>query len=376
MTMFISEHERDLKLKLRMMRYLWSLGYYVRKNVPVVEAWEGGRQYTDIDVLAVKVDEELNAQFLICDCKSGVRIKTKERLFWLSGVMTYFGASRSFFVRTKMLSSKYLELAESLGIVPLSENHLAELERSYNIDPNRFYGSFCEEHAKADAIVARLKKYKPELHNYVRTKYWEDLPHQQIQSLVAGCKRIKEIKDMVEDHRTFLLMCLLSLLSLGVLRFAKTVLIIPSFQREEYAKLALLGGKMGKEERKKLLQGFYDFMVREIKERYKEKYPIPRKQFVDSMTPAYAKYLADLVTRVCQNPRPSAALHRIFDLLAFESTLNQREFSLNDATFQSSEISTDSIIRITKDFFTFAQRSGITTPFLEHTFDEAISKLS
>ena len=39
MTLSQQEYEKDTDLKLRTMRYLWNLGYYVRKNVPLTEAW-------------------------------------------------------------------------------------------------------------------------------------------------------------------------------------------------------------------------------------------------------------------------------------------------------------------------------------------------
>src|SRR2546425_5742004 len=157
MTLSKQEYEKDTDLKLRTMRYLWNLGYYVRRNLPLTEAWAKSDQ-TDIDVLGVKVDEEFLSSFIVCDCKSGASNGTKTRLFWLSGVMRYFGAERGIFVRTQMLGTKYIELADRLGIVSVSEDQLADLERSYVAGPSKNVGPFSGDFSKADLELGKLKQ--------------------------------------------------------------------------------------------------------------------------------------------------------------------------------------------------------------------------
>ncbi len=373
-TMSPTVSEQDVDLKLRTMRYFWSQGYFVRKNVPVVES-ASRPQFTDIDVLGIKLDEEFNGSYVVCDCKSGLTNGTRERLFWLSGVMRYFGASRGLFIRSQMMPRKYSELAESLGIVAIPADQLTELEKSYSIDSRKSVGPFCKEQGKAEAILGSLKQYSRDIHDYVRIDYWRDPPHLQTFSLIAKCRDLIRIQNLDEDNRVFQLAYVFSILSLSVVRFARQVLFMPMSEREEIIGLGLLGGRTSYLEKKELMHNFYGFMVAEIEKRYKAKYPVPERTFVENLVPRYAKYLADLVLRLCNQPRVAIGLPRIMDLLAFESVLRDGSVSGKDIVGSVEGVSVEDLVRLTKDFLAFAQRSGLTNPYVEHVFEEAVKRI-
>lgn len=369
-----SETEQDLGLKLRMMRFLWHLGYDVRKNVGVQELWYDEKtRYTDIDVLGVKIDEELSPHFVLCDCKSGVTDATRKRLFWLSGVMKYFGVQRAYFVRTNMIGSRYVELADSLGILPLSEDQLSILEKAYSVGTTVF-GPFCKEHATADKIL-RLLKEIPHAYDYFQTGYWEEPPQKQIISLVSWCKEINTMESISEKEANFLLSYALSALALSTIRFAQRALVIPPIEQNEFIRLALLGGKIEFEEKKFLVGSFYDFMTGEIERRYHAKYPVSSIQFRDSIVPEFAKYLVDLVLRICQKPRTYIAAPRVLSLLAFESILNDRSTPEELVKLGFSYMDLTETAFATKDFVIFAARSGIISGDTSKAFDEKISKM-
>lgn len=364
--------EKDLNLKLRVMRYLWQLGYFVRRNVDLV-GYERGRQYTDIDVLGVKIDENFNSDVVVCDCKSGIRVKTPERLFWLSGVMKYFDAPHGLFVRTKMISSKYIDLSSRLNIIPLSSTEIEQLEEAYNINSGYYVGSFCAEQNAADNVFSTLKQLDRGVHNYILKGYWKDLPQQQIVSLIASCRRTRQLMDLKGYHQSFILMYAISLLSLSILRFSQQILSVSSYERGEVIKQKLLGGNLTAEERKRILGGFYDFMTKEIEERYHEKYPISKGDFIDSLLPDYAKYFVDLVDRICQSPQSAIIAPRVLDMFAFDTVLNNRMFSLQEVLGRDLHgIS----LKPTKDFFTFAERSNLVTKSLSSTFHGMIKMVS
>lgn len=366
--------EQDLALKLRMMRFFWHLGYDVRKNVGVQELWYDQKtRYTDIDVLGFKIDEELSPHFVVCDCKSGATNETRQRLFWLSGVMKYFGVQRAYFVRTKMMSSRYMELADSLGILPISEDQIAILEKAYSVRTVVF-GPFCKEHAVADKVLRQLKK-APRVYDYVQTGYWEEPPQKQIISLVSCCNAINEITSITNKELDFLLSYMLSALTLSILRFAQRALVVPPIEQNDFIRLALLGGKIEFEEKKVLLGSFYGFMTREIETRYRAKYPVSSTQFRDSLVPEFAKYLVDLVTRICQKPRNYLAAPRMLSLLAFESILNDRDTPEEFVKLGYSSTDLPEAVFATKDFIVFATRSGLISSDTAKVFDEKISKI-
>lgn len=367
-------NEKDLNLKLQVMRYLWHLGYFVRRNVDLVGyGYEKGRQYTDIDVLGIKIDENFDSNFIVCDCKSGIRAKTPERLFWLSGVMKYFDSPNGLFIRTQMISSKYADLSSKLKITPLSINEIEELERAYNINPKHYSGPFCAEQKAVNDVFSELKQKNRKVHDYMLEGYWRDIPQQQIVSLIAGCRRIKETSGFKDYRQSFVLAYALSLLSLSILRFSRQILAIPPSQRDEIIRQKLLGGNMTMEERKRILEGFYNFMVREIEERYKQKYPISKSAFLDSLLPDYTKYFVDLVVRICQDPQSAIVSPRILDLFTYETVLNNRALKLTNAlAVMSSEKFS---IKPTKDFFTFAERSNLVTEALKSEFYEILKSI-
>jgi len=368
----MSTIEKDLELKLKTMRYLWHLGYFVRRNVDLVEYYfEKGRAYTDIDVLAVRLDENFNSYFVVCDCKSGVKVKTAERLFWLSGVMNYFNATEGLFIRNKMMEARYLGLSKRLKITPISSSELDHLEKMYAV-PSRFFGPFCEEQSTIDRIFSELKKHDAFMHDYILKSYWKDNPQQQIVTLMSNCHRMKEIKGMENYKHTFILAYSLSHVSLSILRFSRAMLMIPNNQKEEVIKYELLGGKESFIERRQLLEAFYSFMVREIAERYREKYPLTKTEFLENLIPEYSKYFIDLVMRFCQDPASSIYVPRLLDVFAFELVLNNRKVTLNDATpIGNIKIS----LKPFKDFLVFAERSALDTENFRQLSKEYISFL-
>ena len=357
------------------MRYLWSLGYFVRRNVLLLDKEGSGRQYTDIDVMAVKLDEELRTDYVVCDCKSGTQAKTRERLFWLKGVMEYFGAKDGMFIRSRMVESKYTELGNRLGISSLSEGQLAELEKVYDIDTS-FFGPFSKEGVANDELFSVLRKFNAYSADYLKIRFWEDEPSEQITNLVACCKRINELGELQQKAKDFLVAYALSLLSLSVVRLANRVLIISDAQKGEFIRLELLGGKVEHNARRELLGGFYDFMTKEIELRYKAKYPITRTQFLDSLTPDYAKYLIDLITRICQKPRWYSPLPRYMDLLAFESVLANRSLKISDLVESAVYIDSGSITKPMVDMVTFAERAKLLTTEQSKSLAERIQSIT
>jgi len=354
------DSEQDKKLKLRVMRYLWDLGYLVRRNVIIMEPQSGSRQYTDIDVLAVKIDEELNSKVFICDCKSGTQAKTRERMFWLSGVMEFFGAYEGMFLRPKLYGEKYVELSKHLGIMPLSEEQLSSLEQAYGIKDESF-GSFSNEYIRADTIFSLLRQFSRRTADYLQSYYWEDTAPQQIATLISCCREIKDLRELEVVAKNFLLVYSLSSLALSITNFAKSSLIISDSSKQEFITIELLGGALEHKERKELMHAFHSFMTKEIQERYKAKYPISSTQFLESLTPDYTKYLIDLVKRICSNPRYFIYLPRVFDLLAFEVILGGKELKIEHIAHNATYIDPNAIIKPAKDFLTFAERSKLIT---------------
>ena len=117
-------------------------------------------------------------------------------------------------------------------------------------------------------------------------------------------------------------------------------------------------------------------MTAEIRERYKHKYPVSRKQFVESLAPDYSKYFVDFVLRICDDPGAASFMTRVLDLFAYEVALGQRKFAISDVLSELSSRSGSEILKPAKDAFDFAFRSGLVTQELFEEFNTSVKALA
>ena len=219
-----------------------------------------------------------------------------------------------------------------------------------------------------------LKKFNKQAFEYLTVQNWLDPPHQRILTLASHCNALKSSNLFSDDARAFLLGCSLSLLGLAMLEFSTNSLYVKEEQREEFVKQSLVGGRLSFYERKELLGAFYDFMVKEIETRYNQKYPVPKRAFVDYVVPSYAKYIADLVSRLCADPKSATYMPRIIDLIAHERILYRKEVSLKQVgIFDDNQAR--AAIAPASDLITFAARADLLDVVSKDKFDEALGEL-
>lgn len=351
--------ELDKALKIRTMRLLWTNGHFVRSNVPLYSIGGKFNNITDVDVLGISFNRDFSLRTTICDCKSGVNVSTPERIFWTSGVIKYFNADRGFFVRSKVLESKYVDLADRLNLLPISEKQLSTLEDAYNISKDYFIGAFREENLHLEKNRFRsLKEADSRSYHYIKIKYWIDPPNTQIISLMAYVKRINNNDKISDNTKFFLCLYILSLLSVSLINFSRTILVIPPTEREAQIKERLMGGRTENYERKKTFENFYNFMVKEIEKKYNKKYPVTKIDFLSHFYPPYTKYIVDVVQRFCSNPIVSIGVPQVMDLLTYEVALQNKSFGIRDLTYHNiGDIHV--FLKSVKDIITFGERTEI-----------------
>ena len=94
---------QDFDLKIRLSNIFWALGCYTRIEVKLAEygvKQEAPLELTDLDVLGIRVLPDLSFEYLVADCTSNKDVIKSpiQRVFWLKGVMTFFGASKGYLV--------------------------------------------------------------------------------------------------------------------------------------------------------------------------------------------------------------------------------------------------------------------------------------
>jgi hypothetical protein len=354
-----SYKDKDLELKLRLMRLFWNRGYLVRKDVNLLrfDVGKPADRYTDIDVVCIRHDSSFNRIIEICDCKSGTVAKTAERIFWLSGVMKYFGADKGYFVRNKIFESKYVDLATKLDILPMSAESLTKLETSYDVVSKLFVGCFNKECITYENETFReLKKEIYPVYEYIISKYWMDSAHQQIVSLIDCGSQIKESK-LIGESKLFLQMYCLTLLSSSILDFSHCLLQIPAEELENEIKERIYGGKIESHQRLEMLKKFYVFLKKEVEIRYNSKYPVNKEDFISSYYPTYLKHLVDLIQRVCLRPEVFTRTPQLLDYITYEIALNKQSLNKQEISEIFGVNNLHELLKTAKDIIIFAERS-------------------
>jgi hypothetical protein len=366
--MYNQKNEKDLEIKLRYMRLLWKMGYFTRKNIPVSQIDSLGannKDFTDIDVLGIIFDNELNWHMVIADCKSGYA-KNAERLFWISGVKRAVKANKAFFIRKQLDEIKYTELAQKLELTPLTIDQLLKLESTYKVNDALYFGPFCTEKDIGLPYINSLKKVDKRIENYILKGYWISNTTEQIVTLISCCHQIIDFHLLDEKTRSFSLSYIYSLLAISLLKFSQSVFYISESNKPIVIEQNLMGGFSQYIQRIKLVSSFYEFLVNEILVRYKERYPVSEEQFVKGITPEYIKYASDLVSRICDNPKAAKYLPQLLDLFTYEFL--ESETDLTDDFIEINKDDYGNIISIFKNFVSFTDRACILTPTLRDKF--------
>ena len=227
--------DKDLNLKLRFKRILFQMGYYSPIEVELSQYNDTGLELkrtslTDLDVLGIKFDPALILYKVVGDCKSGKGVSDPNRLFWLRGVLDYFGANTAYYLRPR-IGREARAIAPKLGIRTLDEKDLQIVERNLNVEsiPIPIHDlSFYSQQRQLWGISV-LKGAKPtpnqlELKNtyaYLAYNYWYIDQHRNPFLLVAHFQRIAHLLSPLDPRDVFLA-------HIGVQRFAHCILEMAS----------------------------------------------------------------------------------------------------------------------------------------------------
>lgn len=370
--------DQDLELKLDAMRYLWKMGYYVRYNINIFSLDNEVRRFnvTDIDVLGVKFDESFNKQVIICDCRTGTSANN-ERIMFIGGLMSFLNAISGIFVRDKIDEGKYSEIAKKLNIRILSgaqlKNQLSKLGFS-----NADYAIFRKDDSKYLQEKSSIKRLFRHDYEYLTSRNWFDTPNQRILTLALICKEFTNSPQLggkvQRDSKMFWISYTLSQMVTAIIDFAKEVLFMKEEDMDLAIKQNLVGGRMLFQDKRILLGSIYDFVQKEIKEKYSRYYNVSKADFTDSIAPIYAKHLSDFIVRLCRDPTNAIKVPQLMDMFTFECFLHNTKIS--DHILEVEKVHGNNVLNLVKDFIIFASRSELIDADTKELFDAEINSLS
>jgi len=264
----VSASNQDLDLKLRFSRVLFSQGYWSPIEVELsqfettpVEVKR--KSLTDLDVLGIKFDELFTVHKVVGDCKTGKSVSDVNRLFWLRGVMSYFGADQAYFLRNR-IDSHAKAIAPKMGLRVLSEPELESLEKALNVSAIPLPLADQDVHTQVASLwglgIKKGEKPSPEdlllkeLYSYLSYSYWYVDPHRNPLMLISHFERSAHLLKPTDPRHVLLA-------HVGAERFACSLLEIASHVQAQgaadvpkHARIYLYGGPLALKEKEEFFK--------------------------------------------------------------------------------------------------------------------------
>jgi hypothetical protein len=203
----MSSTDHDLELKLRLRRILFTQGYWSPIEVELSHYEDLGtglrrRPLTDLDVLGIKYDHLFVPHRVVGDCKSGKGVSDIGRIFWLRGLMHYFGADLGYYLRPK-IDAHARAVAPTVALRALNQYELVALEKAISVDSfpipladqklyvaiENLWGVHIPKGQKPTPDQLALKK----VYSYLSYKYWSSEFYRNLLTLVAHFQEIAHL---------------------------------------------------------------------------------------------------------------------------------------------------------------------------------------
>jgi len=305
-----------LQLELRAQRLAWKLGYFTRGRVKVYTADQ--ETLTDIDVIGIRFDRTLNPEIVVFETKHENGYSS---ILKLKGFLDYFFQTKSGYIIRSSITSDVIQLAEQLGIRGMPISRLSEIEKQLGIDEAEWKLGYSEVTAnRVEEFVKELVKKDAAKSTYLRHYFW---------SGTDPFYRLKNLKEQIQMHTdrlhsstdqplrnalSWLISDITCLFSVSLLECASILFTLPEQQRQSYFSRRLISGKLSHWEKEKLIDGFFEFLVKYERER-KKRPAINRKDL--DLLPDYAEDLYGILSRLIRKPEYSINISRLLDVHHF-----------------------------------------------------------
>lgn len=348
----MTERDKDADLKLRSARLFWHMGYVCPTEVAVSakEIQQGAlKRYdlTDLDVVGIKFESDLTFRTIIADCKSG-KTSAVSRLFWLRGVMDFFGADHGYLVQPQ-LGTEVREVALRLKVSLLDRDNLEKYEGDKRLADNKLQYFSLQGYDKEQALwgLKLPKVHKPSeseqliqrVYTYLSYGYWFNEEYRNIQQLI---RVFEDAKDAMISHPDKTRMKVLSyagltLWSISLLKMCGAVIATKSSDIHKEARRYIFGGAAGASERTRLMKLFGQISNEPVQ-----------------LEPPYYGDLLELTARVIKYSHFAKEIPRYADLVAGETIVCGGTDTIE--VLLGSEFSLDAL-KLTKDVAAFMAKA-------------------
>jgi hypothetical protein len=347
-------------LEYRVARLLFHMGYFTRTRLPLKSFFYPEHiDITDIDVYAIKFDNDFNEHKILVDCKSGTSSKQKEskpsnRVLWLSGLIKFLNASRGYFIKPQ-ITDKFKDFALKNGITPLDYARLEELETQFNLIDWR--GSYSIENFEREInSYNNIKKRRGDMNQlywFLKMDFWTLPSNIQIKQIVERFQDLSIKCSFEESYEIWLLGESIILFSIALLRFSQDLFPLTEQQRNNWINIKMIEGLGTIEQQEKLL-----FLSRQyaasIIEQYTGKKIDIKEDEVKIPPPEYTSNLIDLFSRILDEPEISIYIPRFLDFFIYEYIISKKNVN-KDELISLFPVDLDLLAKLSKNIIKFLE---------------------
>jgi len=322
-------------LEYRVGRYFFHKGFVTRQSIPLKTYFYPDLfDITDIDVYAIKFDNDFSEKVIIADCKSGTSPKSKEskplnRLFWVRGLMSFLNVDQAYFIKPR-IPEKIKKFSSDLEIVPLDYEWLNETESRMNLS-NDSRGSYSIRNTdQLNSYYLKIRSHPDHIeffYWFLRIKFWTIPSNIQIKELMRGHSILKKKCSFKNDYDIWILGESAILLSIALLKFCSELYPLSEKERERRIELKMIEGIGSIEQQNKILDLMRAFAQEKVFETCKKRIQISEKELTIT-SPAYTPQLMELVSRILEQPEISIQTSRFLDFFIYEYIINEKEVDL------------------------------------------------
>lgn len=315
------------ELEYRIARLQIFSGFFVRRGCPIYTIAALDRA-TDLDVLAFKHSEMFRREMIVTECKSG-NTPPLDRIFWLTGVRNYTGATQAFLVR-KGTKWNIKDFAKECGVQILDMARVAEIETALKIGADEWPG--VSERAFYEANVASWNKAMNG-----ESRYWElyqtltseirfDDAFVGVNYLLSQLRQMTRqwVKPPAEPYFRFLLSESIAQMAVFLARIAEKSFDLSADDRHGFVKKGITYGNLEPQYADRILNSAYN-MTRQAVQHYTHKFVDIDKSLFSMPVPPGTDQIVAMVDDLLATYPSSLTFPQICDLILFEVFTKRKE---------------------------------------------------
>jgi len=328
----LEDKMQDKEIKMEAAKFLWRLGYDTELEAIIIDPKQVGStiyNITDIDVIGIKLSEDLRIHKLLIDCKKLGKVSPVNRLFWLKGIMDHMECFAGYIILDKPIVSDHKILASKYNISLLEYKDL-DILKSKLIKDNSNFDSNIFSYSSYEGFLKRANEIKEisDLREYIERFYWNEDPAQQIRHILQHTrfvgKNITQKNKIISAYLLYSLIKFYNALASMISKLFHIYLTKDSKEElDENLKVFLYGGRENYDYFNKLYSGLVN-VKRSVQ---KERSLFEREEDEQLSLPEWDSFL-QLYKAMIESVSDISQIGRFYRYLLYDVILEDRKLDI------------------------------------------------